>query len=132
MEKVRRPGCPECWPESAEAACEARKSSTPVRVIADDSHYRVVIEACAKCRQKFVYVMTELIDWADGEDPVCRQRSAITDAEATSLQKLDDIAAEDFVFQMCSDGRQCAVEDWPKGRDRMHFWAEGLRSRPHD
>lgn len=133
MEALKRMGCPTCWPESARQASDALGSLKPVRVIVDDSHYRLVIEGCPQCGQKFIYVMTELIDWAGGDDPICRQRTPITGDEARAILDLDEASAEALAFTVGGgDGRTSIVEDWPKGEDPSYYWAKGLFRREHD
>ena len=51
----------------------------------DDSHFGVSIRRCSTCRQRFVHVFTEFVDWADGDDPQYGDLLPVTDAEAAGL-----------------------------------------------
>ncbi|MGE5838866.1 MAG: hypothetical protein ACM34H_02955, partial [Deltaproteobacteria bacterium] len=62
-------GCESCWPASPESAWKARLSQSIDARLIDESHFAVMISSCPKCRQRFVTVFTEMVDWADGEDP---------------------------------------------------------------
>ena len=113
MADMTTPGCGACWPQAAAQVFAAFKTWAPVSDIIDEAHYRILTKACPVCRQAFVYVMAELIDWADGEDSICRQTAPIVQDEATAICRLDTAAAEDLVFRLGGDSRPCIVMDWP-------------------
>jgi hypothetical protein len=80
-------GCPNCWPSSANSAWDAYLSlSTEVELV-DDVHFMVKIRSCAECRQRFVAVFTETIDWIDGEDPQFWTVLPITKEETATLSQ---------------------------------------------
>jgi hypothetical protein len=66
---MNRFGCDKCWPDTADAAWEARIHLESDEFIIDDTHLIVRLLSCAVCRQKYLSIMTETIDWANGDDP---------------------------------------------------------------
>ena len=125
-------GCPSCIPEDASRAWTARMGLRTGRTIIDESHYRISILVCAACGQAFVSVMTETIDWKDGEDPICRQTIAISPSEAEALAGTDAGSAEHLVYSFGVGDRKCLVYDHPKDEPPVTFWSMGLRQLPHD
>jgi hypothetical protein len=122
-------GCNLCWPDHAEDAWE---SQTRVRgkSLIDESHFHVTILACSACRQQFVSVFTETIDWADGEDPQYWSLMPITPTEAVILTR--DTPDETALQKLGSDRRALErVFDKDDPQPRV-FWGRGLRVGPHD
>jgi hypothetical protein len=121
-------GCATCWPATAEAAYASWQEADPVKELVDESHYIVRVVACRTCRQHFLNVFTELIDWDDGEDPCCRRRIPLTPKEAQSLT--GDVSEQQLMA--LAPGRKCLAFDWPKDGPTSVYWTQGLRIGPHD
>jgi hypothetical protein len=102
------------------------------RWIYDESHFRVAIIECKTCQMHFGYMMTEMVDWQGGEDPIARQWITLSDQEVSSLDQLEPDAAVRSILEIGSDSRPCLVYDWPKEGRRSIFWSTGMRPLPHD
>lgn len=66
-EAPTRFGCERCWPDNAELVWRARGGLAHGTPIVDDMHFIVAMLACEDCQQQFLSIMTETIDWDDGE-----------------------------------------------------------------
>ena len=64
----KRPDCDRCWPESADAAWEARSRLERRGELIDESYFHGMILACPHRGQTFLSVFSELIDWGAGDD----------------------------------------------------------------
>ncbi len=117
-------GCSVCWPETAEAAWEARKNLIAKRWLVDESHFRVVVVMCPTCSQRFVSVFMETIDWADGEDPMYWSIVPLDASEA------DEISLENFA--QVGTGRRSLFHAFPKGAPEETRWDSGVVLMPHD
>src|SRR5262245_19992797 len=78
-------GCDECWPQSAEAAWDARSRLQREAELIDESHFHVTILGCAQCRQRYVSIFAETVDWADGDDPQYWTLVPVTTSEVDAL-----------------------------------------------
>src|SRR3712207_4840692 len=94
MSSKQELGCQRCWPPDADAVWEARRALDRVAALIDESHFHVLILACPDCRQRFVSVFTETIDWEAGDDPQYWTLLPITKAEATELIEQSDALTE--------------------------------------
>ena len=121
----------DCWPSSAAEGWEARGRLTHVAELIDESHFHVMILACPRCTQHFVSVFTEMIDWADGDDPQYWMVLPITGIEADDLIKQRGLLAE-AALDALDPGRRSLRRDHPKGPARHIFWGTGLNVGPHD
>ncbi len=124
-------GCADCWPPSAAEAWEARRTLTQVAELIDESHFHVMILACPRCTQHFISVFTEMVDWADGDDPQYWTVLPITEIETADLIKQRDSLTEPTLDAL-GPGRRCLRHDHPKGAARYTFWGTGLNVSPHD
>ena len=128
-------GCERCWPPTADAAWEARGALTHVAELIDESHFHVMILACARCTQRFVSVFTETVDWADGDDPQYWTLLPITGAEAADVVQQGDSLTETKLHAL-GPGRRCLRCDHPKANPkaaaRRIFWGTGISVGPHD
>jgi hypothetical protein len=124
-------GCASCWPGDAEVAWKARQGHDYEHYIVDDSHFIVRTMACTACGQRFLSVMTETIDWDDGDDPQQWILIPVTDAEATAI-----VAAGERGVAASVDGldrkRRSLVHSAPKGEPAKTYWARGIWIAPHD
>lgn len=127
---TRESGCDACWPDDADAAWAAR-ATLAHEVLIDESHYVVVRLQCRTCGQRFLSVMTEQIDWADGEDPVVRTLIPLTATEAAAL--VADGAPTEAAIDAIGPGRRSLRYDFPKGvASPIVYWSTGIRVGPHD
>ena len=101
-----------------------------VHELIDESHFHVMILACAHCAQRFVSIFAETIDWADGEDPQYWTLLPITGAEAADLTEQRNLLTESELYAL--PGRRCLRRDYPKAAAPRTFWAEGVIIGPHD
>jgi hypothetical protein len=99
-------GCKQCWPSTADAAWEARDRLTRAHELIKESHFHVMILACAHCRQRFVSIFTEMVDWADGEDPMYWTLLPITEKEAADLVRQKSSLTEASLNAL-GPGRRC-------------------------
>ena len=124
-------GCEACWPDELEAAWLARRSLATKAELVDESHYHVMVLACAACCQHFVSVFTEMIDWIDGDDPQYWTVMPISDAEVTDLlEKVGSVT--EAQLNALGPGRRCLQRDYPKGKPARLCWGRGILVGPHD
>jgi hypothetical protein len=124
-------GCERCWPSTAEAAWEARETLTRVQELIDESHFHVMILACARCTQRFVSIFTEMIDWAGGDDPQYWTLLPITEKEAADLVQQKSSLTEASLNAL-GPGRRCLQHDYPKASAPRTSWGTGIFVGPHD
>lgn len=120
-------GCKACWPESADAAWEARATLREPRHLIDESHFHVMILKCPACSQAFVSVFTETIDWADGEDPQYWITLPLTPEEVASLSRVSEES-----LNALGQGRRSLAHDYPKGKAAVSYWRTGVTVGFHD
>jgi hypothetical protein len=124
-------GCEACWPASAEAAETASRSLVREAGLIDESHFIVSLWSCGACGQRFVSVFTEMIDWADGEDPQYRTVLPITEAEARTLKRSGSALTESELNSLAPK-RRSLYRDHPKDKPVRIAWGTGLCVGPHD
>jgi len=124
-------GCDECLPERAEQAWTARNALARELELINESHFHVMTLACRACRQRFVSVFTETIDWDDGEDPQNWLLLPLTEAEAARLAARGDAVTEQELAAL-GPGRRALEHDHPKDGPARTFWSLGLFVGPHD
>lgn len=105
-------GCERCWPHDAAAAWEARQGLAQVAELVQESHYRVAIHSCPHCRQNFLSVFTELVDWALGEDPMYWTVVPVGADELAALTDLKGEPREADLEAMATD-RRSLLRDFP-------------------
>ena len=124
-------GCDLCWPADAGAAWGARGGLSRLRGLIDESHFIVAILACPRCGQQYVSVFTELIDWADGNDPQYWTLLPITWAEAESLMR-QGASLSEMSLNALGRERRSLRRDHPKAGPPRVFWGSGINVGPHD
>lgn len=124
-------GCERCWPASADAAWNFRRTLTCEAELIDESHFHVMILACPDCSQRFVSVFTETIDWADSDDPQYWVVLPLTGEEAAGLARQRASLTERELSEL-GPGRRCLQRDYAKGEAPFCFWSAGLSVRGHD
>jgi hypothetical protein len=128
---AERFGCERCWPHIAEAAWDARIHLKPVEFVVDDTHLVVRLLVCGACGEKFVSIMTETVDWVDGDDPQHWVSIPLTADEAAKLVA----AGKDGLPQALGEldhERRSLHRDAPKGAAATSYWANGIAIAQHD
>jgi hypothetical protein len=128
---MERWGCERCWPDSAEAAWEARSHLKRLEFIVDDTHLIVSLLACEGCGQKFLSIMTETIDWVDGDDPQHWVSIPVTPDEASRLVAAGEKGLHQVLGGLDRD-RRSLHQDAPKGSVATSYWANGISIAWHD
>jgi hypothetical protein len=123
-------GCEECWPETAAKAWEARSHLKKTESIINDTHLIVGLLGCGKCGQKFLSVMTETIDWVDGDDPQHWVSLPVMPDEAAHLINGED--GLNLALSALDHERRSLHHDAPKGSAATSYWANGIWISQHD
>jgi hypothetical protein len=124
-ESGERHGCDQCWPPAADAAWDARTALKQVEHLVDDSHFGVSILVCLACRQQFVSVFLEEVDWVDGDDPQYWTMVPATEADVADLVRQRNELSE-ATFRSFAPTRQCLQRDCPKGTPCRAYWRTGI------
>jgi len=124
-------GCERCWPARAEECYKALGDLARERRIIDESHFGVWVLSCQHCRQKFLQVFTETIDWAGGDDPQYLTLLPISEIEASTLTSQVGSISE-ATLNALGIRRKSLRHDSPKAEPATTYWATGIRVRPHD
>jgi hypothetical protein len=124
-------GCPTCLPPSPDDAWSAVPTLHIDSRLVDESHFSVLLRSCSSCSQRFVSVFTEIVDWAEGEDPQFWTVLPITEKEATALRAADEQGVALQVYELGSD-RRSLCHSFPKSGGAMNFWSKGIQERPHE
>ena len=101
-------------------------------VFINESHFLVKLRTCPACGQRFLWVMTELIDWQEGEDPIERTVLPLTTGEVDELSSMAETTLTEAHLNTLGTGRRCLRYSWPKNVEPAVFWSTGLRVGPHD
>ena len=118
-------GCDKCWPPSADDARKASDALGRGARLVDDSHLGVTMRSCAHCRQQFVAVFAEVVDWQDGDDSQYWSLLPVTQGEAKALTELNESQAIAYLNGLPKQ-RRCLQDDHPKGKPRRVAWGRGL------
>lgn len=124
-------GCPKCWPDSAEAAWEAGLKIERRLDLVNDSHFHVMIMTCGSCRQPFLWVFTELIDWSAGDDSQGWTRIPLTAQEERRLIGLPEDEIEQAIYAL-GENRRSLRRIHPRGMTAGCGWGLGVVRLPHD
>jgi hypothetical protein len=123
-------GCHACLPFDAAAAYDAFTTFTIHKRLVDQSHFMINIRCCCQCKQNFICIFTETIDWVDGEDPQYRTIMPITVEEASHLAHAG-ITLE-RTLAVFAPNRVSLSHDFPKGASASSHWSKGIYIRMHD
>lgn len=118
-------GCTECWQQDATAVTSAFCALKIDTYLIDESHYIVTIRHCLKCSQKFLSLMTEIVDYVDGDDPQYRTFMPITTDESEKLIQLGDFITNKHLASI-GIGRRSLRWDYPKGAMLRIYWGTGV------
>ena len=124
-------GCDLCWPADAGAAWGARDGLSRRNELIDESHFIVTILACRRCGQRYVSIFTEVIDWADGNDPQSWTLLPITEAEAGDLIRRK-VSLNEMSLNALGRDRRSLLRDHPKDGPPRVSWGSGIFVGPHD
>jgi len=125
-------GCSKCVQADAELAHEASGEFLEIARLIDESHFIIRIIQCPHCRQSFVSVFAELIDWDDGDDSQSRIILPVTDKEAEAF-KAQGEGVDIVQLTALGQGRQSLWWIWPRGSTPAAMWKTGqFFIFPHD
>ena len=116
------PGSCPCQQEDATAAIAAIGSQDETELL-DDTHFRICLRTCQSCGQVFLYVMTETIDWVDGEDPVQRVYFPVTPAQAAEIRRRKPQVDGDL--EALGLEGPYLLDDWPSKGPAVRMWQRG-------
>jgi hypothetical protein len=118
-------GCARCYGADARASWTyCAEHLTIERALVDDAHFIVQLRRCPTCSQRFVWILTETVDWVGGDDGQYRNVVPVTTAEAQMLARREDIDAA--VIEPLGRNRRFLQVDWPTGqRDKNIRWTTG-------
>jgi hypothetical protein len=111
-----------CLQDDAAAAVRAISEGADNELL-DESHLRISLKTCRHCGQVFLYVMTETIDWQDGDDPITRVFFPVSAERASSIRRLD-LRDHHDLRPLGLSGR-FLVDDWPSGGPKVSSWHVG-------
>lgn len=119
-------GCAACYGEDPQAAWRhCRTGLERTAELVDESHFMVSIRRCGICSQHYLWIFTEMVDWAGGEDAQHHLVVPVTVDEATALVEQGgdpDLTA----LGALGHDRRYLVVDWPTGaRDQRITWSSG-------
>ncbi len=120
-------GCARCYGKDADAAWTFLSDSQWRHRLVDKSHFDISIRPCPDCDQNYVWIFTEFIDWADGDDPQYWNVLPLTQEETETLavqgEDVDHTQIEDL-----GSSRRYLVVNHPKGGPKSVFWGSGRLS----
>jgi hypothetical protein len=93
--------------------------------LVDESHFHLQILACEICRQTYLSVFTERVDWVDGDDPQSWSLLPLTRQETAGLSE-KRVPLTGPALERIGPGRRCLRVDHPKASPRRIFWSTGL------
>lgn len=130
-EMTQLDGCERCWPESAEAAWQARGDLREHARWIDESHFNVRVLECSHCTRRYLSVFTESVDWVNGEDP---QRWLVAPVSAHEYERAEALfsASLEAALGVVPAERRSLCRDFPSGEDARTFWSNGIRVGRHD
>ena len=119
-----------CLSDNGEVARNAIQRGEQLGRPVDESHFSITFLRCRDCGQAFIRVFTELIDWADGEDP---QRWVYCPLDSKELERLNHEALRPEDVVALGLERRMLIFDFPKGQEATFNWlVSRLWIAPHD
>ncbi|MFB3893506.1 MAG: hypothetical protein ACE15C_15945 [Phycisphaerae bacterium] len=132
MTGSRQFGCPQCYGSQPEAMWNAISDFSHVARLVDESHFTVNVLECPHCRQRWVKVFTEEIDWVGGNDPQRWTVFPVTTEESQTIVSQGENVSMDLLEKLGRSRRFLRYE-WPKEGDKRFVWREGgMIVGPHD
>src|SRR5579871_6737879 len=124
-EPARELGCERCTGESRpQSWSEVRERLSPDTNLVQESHLLVAVWRCSACRQAFLYLWTELIDWRGGNDPVYVTLVPLDESELATVEAAGDELDVAFIAGLGDDRRWLAY-DRPSGAPARFGWRTG-------
>ena len=117
-------GCEHCYGAAAEAMWGSLLNFARIHVLIDDSHLIVSIRVCPMCRQQWLQVFTELIDYEQGDDSQAWCLVPITPEESNRLLQQGSDVKMAGVQALGADRRYLIVVH-PRGQSRHISWTTG-------
>jgi hypothetical protein len=122
-----------CVGDDIVAAREAIRKAEHIVMLVDESHFGVSILRCVQCRQHFLSVFCERVDWADSDDPQTRVVVAVSEDEVQRLQTANIAADENGILEIVANERRFLYHDMPKGgADTLQWKTRPLFIPGHD
>ena len=119
-------GCTRCYGDDpAETWAYYAQGLIVDEDLRDDSHFVVQLRRCATCSQRFVWILTEFVDWQEGDDAQYRTVVPVTGDEARRIAKRgDDLDRE--LIEALGETRRYLQADSPTGaREARIRWSTG-------
>jgi hypothetical protein len=123
-------GCAQCWPEDAAAAWQARQRLVLNKTLVDESHFLVNLLACTHCKQVFMSIFTEMIDWDGGNDP--QDWLVVPLAADESRLLAEGMPLLEFNVTARAATRRTLRRSFPRAGDIEVGWGHGAFVLPHD
>jgi hypothetical protein len=118
-------GCESCYgPDPDLVNAFHRESLRRTHQVVDDSHFIVGVLECPRCRQRFVRIFTEFVDWSGGEDAQYTDTVPVTSAEAERVIARGDPADTGMLGELGRDRRRLS-SSWPSRAPMRIYWASG-------
>ncbi len=127
MDELPGVGCALCNGDDAMAVstwCLDQGGLAIQAFLVDESHLVVALRRCRMCSQPFVSVMTEVVDWAGGNDAQDREVVPVTEAEAVVLTDPRGRPDLDYIGSL-GEGRRRLSVSWPTGAEKWTGWSLG-------
>lgn len=130
--KLESFGCSHCWVEDPQETRMKLVEIKDVDNLVNEEHYQVKLIHCPQCDQNFVYVYTETIDWASGNDPSYVTVVPLLEEEAKYILVHRERLTEDTINALGPD-RKTLRRDFPSWADSPTvYWGQGITIGPHD
>lgn len=116
-------GCEHCYGEDAETVMQyCVKNLETTRSIVSDSHFIVSLRRCPECRQQFVAIFTEFVDWRGGDDAQYFDIVPVTPVEAKYIVNSPNLVGD---LGELGNRRRRVSSDWPTGGTKRISWKRG-------
>lgn len=119
-------GCSYCYGDDPDKTWAYCKQGLIIdQYLRDDSHFIVTVRRCAECSQRFIWILTEFIDWQGGDDAQYRTVVPVTAEEARKVaERVIDVDVE--FLEALGNTRRYLQADWPTGeREERVKWSTG-------
>ena len=111
-----------CGGDDSLAAMEAIRKTEHIATLVDESHFGVSILRCVQCRQHFLSLFCERVDWADSDDPQTTVAVPISEDEVQRLKTANVAADENAILEIVANERRFLYHDMPKGAPETLAW----------
>lgn len=111
-----------CLGDDSLAAKEAIRKAEHIATLVDESHFGASILRCVQCRQHFLSLFCERVDWADSDDPQTTVAVPISEDEVQRLKTASVAADENAILEIVAHERRFLYHDMPKGAAETLAW----------